>query len=96
MYGPLVLAGDLGSDGITDDMRHGDPVEPVKNHFLIGNPAPVPALAGDPKRLDTWIRRSSAAPLSFETIGQQAKTKLIPLNQIADQRYSIYWRVRPV
>jgi uncharacterized protein len=80
MYGPLVLAGDLGSDGLTDAMVVG-PLGPK----MAKQPLPMPALrepiqAGD-------------QPLTFNAAGQNQNVRLAPLNTFLDKRYSIYWRV---
>jgi DUF1680 family protein len=92
MYGPLVLAGDLGSEGLTDAMRHGDPVHPVKNHFLVGDPVPAPDLESGGKPPARWIRPGNG-PLHFTAPARERRVDLLPLNRIVRQRYAVYWRV---
>ena len=81
LYGPLVLAGDLGTEGLTDRMLEG-PSAPAPQRA----PMQVPALQakGDPA---SWIKPTGV--LSFEGQGVTFK----PINQIFDRRYSIYWQV---
>jgi len=105
LYGPLVLAGDLGSDGLTPahitgpNLRVGAP-----NTEQYGSPLgptnttpPVPALAiptfraagADPS---SWIK-PAGPPLTFRTTGQAKDITLVPLNSLFDKRYSVYWKV---
>jgi uncharacterized protein len=88
LYGPLVLAADLGSGGVTD-----------ANSIRALGPAlrQAPALqipefkaAGD---LSSWIKSSGGAPLSFRTSGQTKDVTLAPFNTLVGKRYSMYWQV---
>ena len=95
LYGPLVLAGELGTQGLDprqiyydDKFRHG------------GFPSvPVPELTGDRSALDKWIQPVSAKdkPLTFRTVGagRPDDVTLSPFYRLFDQRYSVYWRFRP-
>jgi len=88
MYGPLVLAGDLGREGLTDEMRQGGDNPPEQN-----KPAAAPefeAPSGDPR---SWIDPVERLPLMFRTKGQRRDISLLPLYRIVDQRYGVYWRV---
>jgi len=105
LYGPLVLAGDLGNDGLTEahiagpNLRvgapgveqHGSPLGPVNQT------PPVPALE-IPTFLSTgsdvgsWIKPADQ-PMTFRTVGQKKDVTLIPLNRLFDKRYSVYWQV---
>jgi hypothetical protein len=105
LYGPLVLAGDLGGEGLTEDhivgpnLRVGDPN--TEQHGSPLGPAnrtpPVPkidipefrASGSDPS---SWIKPADK-PLSFRTTGQRKDVTLVPLNSLFDRRYSVYWQV---
>ena len=92
LYGPLVLAGDLGNEGMTDAQMHGDPNQQVASHYLVGKPVAVPDLrASGP--IGNWIQPVQGRPLTFRTRGQSQDVTLIPLNRIFDQRYAVYWNV---
>jgi uncharacterized protein len=91
MYGPLVLAGDLGREGLTDEMRRGGDNPPE----LPKPPTPAPEFVADPRDLRSWIEPAPKAPLTFRTKGQSRDITLLPLNRIVDQRYGVYWRVTP-
>ena len=87
LYGPLVLAGDLGSEGLTDRMVNGqEGPSPFRLQMQ------VPSFkAGDPDP-GAWIKPGDRA-LVFHTRGQQKDVTLLPLHSIADKRYSVYWQV---
>ncbi len=91
LYGPVVLAGDLGSEGITSEVLHGDTFGPEKEREKLRAAAPEFRAAGDPA---AWIRRAGQNAREFHTTGQRQDVRMIPLNRIFDQRYAVYWRVR--
>jgi len=105
LYGPLVLAGDLGADGLT-------PAHIVGPNFRVGAPnveqpgspldgtnhtPPVPELEIPTFRAagahpSTWIK-PTGQPLTFRTTGQKKDVTLVPFNSLFDRRYSVYWEV---
>jgi uncharacterized protein len=94
LYGPIVLAGKLGRQGLTYDQMYGDPKDAMNNYYLQGKPVPVPdfrASSGDPA---AWIKPVADQPLTFRTTGQAQDVTLIPLNQLFEERYAVYWRVK--
>lgn len=105
LYGPLVLAGDLGSNGLTDahfigpNFRVGAPNVQQSGSALdtTNQTPPVPdlpiptfrAAGSDPS---SWIK-PAGKPLTFRTTGQATDVTLVPLNSLFDRRYSVYWQV---
>ena len=104
LYGPLVLAGDLGGDGLTPDHivgpnlrvgapnteQYGSPLGPANST----PPAPqieIPTFRASGE-LSSWIRPADK-PLAFRTTGQKKDVTLVPLNGLFDRRYSVYWQV---
>ncbi|HUA83021.1 MAG TPA: beta-L-arabinofuranosidase domain-containing protein [Bryobacteraceae bacterium] len=85
LYGPLVLAGDLGSQGLTEDLITGSNVPPLRRAPQIE----IPAFRGDPAR----FLEPADQPLSFRTVNQQTAVTLQPLNTIFGRRYNVYWTV---
>jgi DUF1680 family protein len=106
MYGPLVLAARLGTEGLTTSMIYGGygprgyddgypiPVVDTRPHMRRGTsgeptaPAPAPADS-------VWFEQAEASPLyplQFHTKGRGPIHTLVPLNQIMDERYSVYLR----
>jgi DUF1680 family protein len=93
MYGPLVLAADLGAgpnDGPDRVIHSGETVP--RN---LPAAAPLPKVA-DPPDANTkqWIQVESPSGLRFTAAGESAKYDLMPMYQIGDQRYSVYWQMQ--
>jgi DUF1680 family protein len=87
MYGPIVLAGDLGSEGLTDKLIIG-PEGPQMRRL----PMDVPGLRAGGKDPAAWIK-NGGQPLVFETTGQSKNFTLAPLNSLFGKRYTVYWQV---
>ena len=87
LYGPLVLAGDLGAQGLTEELildKQGPEVGKA--------PMTIPELHASGKRLEDWIKRDGSAPLTFRAAGSEGGVTLKPLNQLWG-RYATYWTV---
>lgn len=91
LYGPMVLAADLGpgpKDGPTK-ILHGRGTTPP------GAPKPNPLLAIDnahASRAADWIEpASSPTDLRFKAAADGRSLALMPMYQIEDQRYGVYW-----
>jgi DUF1680 family protein len=93
LFGPLVLAGRLGAEGVTGDAEHGDPDALVKSHFLRGAAKPAPDLHAGSNDPAAWIKPAGKG-LAFRTTGQTQDLTLIPFNRLFDERYAVYWRVK--
>lgn len=96
MYGPLVLAGQLGNEGLKYEMMYGDPKEPKENYYLRGEPVSAPEFRATASEPAAWIKPVPDQPLTFRTSGQKRDVTLVPLNQLFEERYAVYWRVRPI
>lgn len=105
LYGPLVLAGDLGSDGLTEEhvsgpnLRVGMPnVEQNGSPLGQSNRTPpvpdleIPVFRTAGRELDSWIK-PAGKPLAFRTTGQKRNVDLVPLNGLLNRRYTVYWQV---
>jgi DUF1680 family protein len=105
LYGPIVLAGDLGGDGLTEahiigpNLRVGAPnVEQYGSALGPPSAAPpvpavkIPSFRASLSGLDSWIQPGDR-PLTFRTTGQEEDVTLVPLNSLFDRRYSVYWQV---
>lgn len=88
MFGPMVLASRLGSEGLTQKMTYGNNVpEPSA-------PAPpMPRVVAKNNGIESWISKKQGDELAFETIGQPETMVVIPLYQLFNERYSVYWKV---
>ena len=87
LYGPLVLAGDLGSDGLKPKMAEGEEGPDVKDF-----PIAVPAFRAATGGLEAWVKPGDK-PLTFRTVDQVRNITFAPFYQTFGKRYSIYWTV---
>ncbi|MDQ2732073.1 MAG: glycoside hydrolase family 127 protein, partial [Armatimonadota bacterium] len=89
LYGPIVLAGQLGAAGL------GAPI-PYANdagaYFHVGDP-PVPALVVGDRPLDSWLKPVEGQSLTFRTTGagQPNDVTLKPFYSTYYGRYTVYW-----
>jgi DUF1680 family protein len=91
MYGPIVLAGDLGKEGLDAVKRYGPSAPPVGR---VKTPT-IPVLVGDVTSVPSKIAPVPATRLHFVTRGlaQPREVTLLPFYQVVDQRYTVYWNV---
>ena len=90
-YGPLVLAGALGSEGIAP----GSDIVVNERKFgeYLDDPVEVPRLAGEPEAIAAAVR-PAAAPLTFTVPDASGRpVTLKPYYRIAHERYVTYWQV---
>lgn len=89
MYGPILLAGDLGKTGLDDSRRYG-PSAPQVNRIP---PVAVPVLVSDSADFLAAIAPVKDKTLTFHTngLGQPSDVNLIPLSRASDVRYNVYW-----
>jgi DUF1680 family protein len=88
LYGPIVLAGNLGTNGMPNPYA-------ANQRDLVEIPDPqVPVFVGDPKTFLKKIKPTNE-PLVFQTknLGQPDDVTLIPFYQANHERYSVYWNV---
>ena len=93
LYGPLVLAADLGAGPPAGPKRvvHGRPTEPGD----LPAPAPLPKVAAkSDANVAQWIQVESSSAQRFTVAGDGAKYQLMPMYQIAGQSYSVYWHMQ--
>ena len=108
MYGPLVLAVRQGTEGLTNSMIYagseprgyddGYPLptvslQPPRRRRAADTSAPAPPIASAVDGI--WFEQVEGTPrypLQFHTKGRGPIHTLVPLNQIMDERYSVYVR----
>jgi DUF1680 family protein len=88
LYGPIVLAGELGTNGMPRPYAR-DQADLAK----VPDPK-VPVFVGEG---NSWLKKikPTGEPLVFRTrhLGEPGNVKLEPLYKINDQRYNVYWSV---
>jgi DUF1680 family protein len=88
LYGPLVLAGKLGRDGLTKELQTGQEGPELRKAPALQ----IPQFAASDKRLDEWIKPGDD-PMTFRTTGQKVDVAMEPFYKVNGERYSLYWKV---
>ncbi len=87
MYGPLVLAGQLGTEGLPGEKVYG-----LHGFFGPGgDPVPAPYFEVEDEDLNSWIRPVADNPLTFLTVnaGKPEDVTMVPFYKLFGQRYAI-------
>jgi DUF1680 family protein len=93
LYGPLLLAADFGAAPGDEAYRIIHSGETVPKNLPAAEP--LPKVATDPEvKTDHWITVDSKEDLRFTAVGESAKHQLMPMCEIGDQRYSVYWQLQ--
>ena len=89
LYGPLVLAGKLGGEGLTDDVVY---LKDQWYRFPRDQIAEAPVLVAGSDDLTKCVEKVSDNPPTFRTVGLEKNITLVPYHQLFGERYAIYWR----
>lgn len=91
LYGPLVLAGELGSEGLSKDLIFLS----YSHHPSLDKEPPIeiPSFKASGEDPAFWVKPVAGKPLAFRTSDQVRDVSLVPINSIFRQRYSVYWKV---
>jgi DUF1680 family protein len=91
LYGPIVLAGQLGTEGLTASKTSG----PYGPEGPEGAPVAVPKFRVPGNDQNAWIKPVAGKSLTFQTAGagQPKDVTLIPFYKLFGERYSIYWAI---
>jgi hypothetical protein len=88
-YGPVVLAGELGAEGVPSPYARGQT-------DLNRTPSPeAPAFLADLPDVLAHIEPVPGKPLTFRTrgLGRPRDVTLVPFHRLHHQRYTVYWKV---
>ena len=93
LYGPIVLVGDFGTEGMKDP-------EPFAKDQLDYKNVPIPddiisTLNISGKKLSDWLVPDESKSLTFKTTGVSSKEiTMVPFYRIDRERYVIYWNMK--
>jgi uncharacterized protein len=89
LYGPIVLAADLGTSGLDERRRYG----PQAPEMADEDTPVIPTLVAESGELALARVQPGAGPLVFrsEGLGRPADVELRPLFRLADRRYTVYF-----
>ena len=85
MYGPLVLAGRF--DAVSKELSFSG-MGPKR-----GDAAKVPDIVANASKPASWIEPDPKQPLTFRATGQSQSFPVVPLNEIMNERYAVYWKI---
>lgn len=91
LYGPIVLAGELGGDNLTSNGCYA-----MSNASMLWTWAPeAPLFSGDVSSLLAHIEPAPGKPLTFRSVGvgRPHDVSLIPFYRMHHQRFTVYWSV---
>lgn len=77
LWGPIVLAGDLGPE----------------DGFASWEPGAIPVLVSDGRSPEEWLKPVDGKPGTFRTsgVGQPKEVTLMPFYQLQRRTYAVYW-----
>jgi DUF1680 family protein len=89
LYGPVVLAGDLGSEGLPGN---GQEVKD-QNELDKSIDPPAPVIACPEKEILSHVQRVPGSQVAFKTDGllKPADVTLVPFYRLHHERYTVYW-----
>jgi uncharacterized protein len=93
VYGPIVLAGRLGREGLAPGNQI--IVNERESGNMLNAAVEVPVLVGDAATLPNRIRPDPHDPLTFRTSGvaRPRDVELAPFYRLAHERYNLYWKL---
>jgi DUF1680 family protein len=91
LYGPVVLAADLGTKGLTKENRYGTTAPEMANE----NTPPIPVLVAGSVEEALARVKPDPRPLTFRTegLGRPVEAHLRPLFELFDRRYTVYFHL---
>src|SRR5690606_25129460 len=94
MYGPLVLAGMMGTEGMQEPAPFSDPTK-YNDYYTYDYKVPAnlkTAIRIDKSHLNKSIQPVMGKPLVFKTASDDIE--LAPINRIHHERYVVYWDLK--
>ena len=92
-YGPIVLAGDMGTDGIQAPAPYAKDQLDFRNYAIPDSIVSTLNING--RKLNDWLIPVKGKQLIFQTSGVASKEiTMIPYYKIDKQRYIIYWNMK--
>ena len=92
-YGPIILVGEAGKEGITKAASYIEREKVMRNYKV---PTSInDHLNAKGKIVSDWVKPMDGQPLSFKTVGVSANSfSLIPYYKVHGERYIMYWNMQ--
>jgi DUF1680 family protein len=91
-YGPVVLAGRLGTAGLTSANLRAEKTKPRTVPEYKGEAVPAPKVAAASGDVLAAVRRAGTG-IAFELATEKGPLRLDPLSSVIDERYGVYWKL---
>jgi DUF1680 family protein len=93
LYGPLVLAGDLGKQGLENAQRYGLTAPQMSS----GANASIPVFRCSSKEVLAKLIHEPGSATSFRAVGTgvPGNVLLSPFYKVTEPRYTVYWKLHP-
>jgi len=92
LYGPIVLAGRLGREGLAPGNQI--IVNERQSGTMLNAQIAIPELAGDAATLVKRAAQDRHDPLTFRTSATRGQAvELVPFYRLAHERYNLYWKL---
>jgi len=90
MYGPIVLAGEFGTEGVPIPSEAKD-----QSQFNKVPNVEIPVLSTDNDDAGAWLKPVAGEPLTFRTVGvgKPNDATMVPLYAVRYERYTVYWKM---
>jgi DUF1680 family protein len=91
LYGPVVLAGKLGLQGLTTQDFTAQQMNPSKAF----KPAQMPVIVGSVADIVSHLKPVEGEPLTFMSDGliKPRDVRMVPFYKLYNERYAVYWHV---
>ena len=91
LYGPIVLAGDFGNEGVDSSLQYGHYTPNLRKL----KPITIPSFVCSRSQLLASIRPIIGKPLTFATsgVGKPNDVTLVPFYKMFRDRYTVYWNL---
>jgi DUF1680 family protein len=85
LWGPLVLAGDLGADAESD--------EAATKAKRAWQPLAIPSLVAAERPINEWLKAVPGRPGTFRSdgVGRERDVEMLPFYRLHHRAYSVYW-----
>ncbi len=93
-YGPIILAGEMGTEGLKNPAPYANDQNDYNNYNIPANI--ISTLNVGNADVSNWLKPVAGQKLSFITTGKVASRQitLIPYYQLHHERYVLYWDLR--
>jgi uncharacterized protein len=93
-YGPILLAGEVGADGLTETTPYVKDQNDLNNFFIPSDLRDELDLNG--QNDFSWLKPLQAEPLAFKSAPEVTKKEIIfrPYYSLTQQRYVVYWQIK--